>query len=235
MSAGILKIVLISLALTEPAANVEVQPGVDGQAPVITVRPSAEPEPVEPEPGDLSEVPGDEAPVGPAELEPAEAESEPEPGPEPEPPEPEPEPRRAPPIPPDAALERGVVGGYYDPVDLKQRDEPRDGEAWITTGAILLPLGLLQAITGGVQVIIAQPPRCMEVYSNATSGTCQGLTIFGAIGASTGGLMALTGVGLLSAGLIQRAKHRAWMHERGLALQPSWLPGGGGVRLQLRF
>ena len=120
-------------------------------------------------------------------------------------------------------------------MDFQRRDEPRDGETLVTTGAVLFSIGALNTVVGAAQVFIAQPPRCMEIYTGASSGTCEGLVIFGAVGVATGALMTLTGAGLLSAGLIQRAQHRAWMRERGLALGPAWIRGGGGLRVQLRF
>ena len=74
-----------------------------------------------------------------------------------------------------------------------------------------------------------------EIAVSNPSAPLERVDRFESVGVATGALMTLTGAGLLSAGLIQRAQHRAWMRERGLALGPAWIRGGGGLRVQLRF
>ncbi|MEZ4428631.1 MAG: hypothetical protein R3A51_13195 [Nannocystaceae bacterium] len=149
----------------------------------------------------------------------------------PEPVEAASEPRRPPRPPPDS----GVIGGYRDFGELRGRGEPKDGGTEITTGAILLPLGLVRTGGGVVQIYLAETTRCMQLYSGISAESCQGLMIYGAIGTAFGGLMAISGAALLGIGYGRRARHRAWQREHGLALAPMTARGGGGLVINLRF
>ncbi len=132
-------------------------------------------------------------------------------------------------------------GGYYGVGELPEIPPP-DGERAILTGSILFPIGVLRAGAGAIQVYTATPPRC-----SFTPSSCQGLTIFGFVGVSTGILMMGTGLTFLSIGLVRRQRYRSWMAARNLSaglrpdLAPRWtlempsIPGGSGVSLRVRF
>lgn len=126
-------------------------------------------------------------------------------------------------------------GGYREFGEITER-EPVDGEEKVLTGSILFPLGVLRAGMGGVMYAIASPAYCQRVYGpKTTESTCNGLQIYGLVGIGMGSLMAVTGAVFLGWGLSQRARHRQWMRERGLAVTPMLSRGVHGVSLGFRF
>lgn len=137
--------------------------------------------------------------------------------------------------PPPLAPGVEAPGGYLDSEDLRG-SEPDDGQNQVTLGSILFSLGGLRLGAGVVGYLTASPDNCAQVYGKTTSDkTCSGLQIYGASGMALGGLMAVTGVVILSLGLVKRQRHRRWLQERGMAMGPWVGPQHHGISVGFRF
>lgn len=138
--------------------------------------------------------------------------------------------------PPPLSEHSDIPGGYLSAEDLRG-SEPDDGQNQVTLGSILFSLGGLRVGAGVVGLVTAMPDRCAQVYgSSVADNTCSGLRIYGASGIALGGLMMISGVVILSMGLVKRHQHRKWRHERGMAFGPTLLgPQQYGVTFGFRF
>lgn len=138
-----------------------------------------------------------------------------------------------PPLPLDADAE--IPGGYHDMMELRG-PEPPDGDAKITLGSILFSLGMIQFAGGMGSVVTALPQYCTVLNGPTVSANnCNGLRIYGIVGATFGGLMAASGGVILGLGLIQRRRYRQWRRDAGLVLAPLLGPGQRGLSLGFRF
>ncbi len=104
----------------------------------------------------------------------------------------------------EADAEGPAPGGYWGLAE-RPAPEPKDGDAEIATGSVLISLGTLRA------------GAALASYYSGTSGvcghdadTCTNLRYYGFAGLGLGGLMFGTGVVFLALGLSRRKKHRAW-------------------------
>jgi hypothetical protein len=139
------------------------------------------------------------------------------------------------PRPEGAAPPPETLGGYHTFGEVRER-EPVDGHEKVLTGTILLPLGGLRTGLGAAMFAMASPQYCQRVYgSQASDETCRGLQIYGLVGVGFGGLMVVTGAVFLAWGMSQRARHRRWMRENGLALTPMMSREVRGLSLGFRF
>jgi hypothetical protein len=86
----------------------------------------------------------------------------------------------------------------------------------VWTGSALTPLGALGTGAALGSLIYGLPGRCTLAEDD-----CNRLLVSGYAGIGSSILMLGAGIGLLGAGLVQRARHRAWKRERNLA-QPRW-------------
>lgn len=137
--------------------------------------------------------------------------------------------------PPPLATDSEVPGGYLDSEDLRG-SEPDDGHNQVTLGSILFSLGGLRLGTAIVGFITASPDNCARVYgSSVGDNTCKGLQIFGITGMAFGGATLVSGVVLLTMGLLKRQRHRQWMFERGMSVGPWMGPQQQGVAFGFRF
>jgi hypothetical protein len=142
-------------------------------------------------------------------------------------------------------------GGYWSLGEQRERArEPLDGEFELTVGSVLFSLGLLRAGAGALSVWMAGRPDLCP--SSDTDGDCSGLRIYGWVGVGEGALMFGTGIVYLAIGATRRARHQRWergepisWRRGGLVRRVQWspwlapgfgrAPGGGGLRVQLRF
>jgi hypothetical protein len=122
-------------------------------------------------------------------------------------------------------------GGYYSVGEVPEI-EPPDGERAIITGSVLFPLGVIRTALGFMQVELAKPQRCQY-----TPESCRGLTTYGWIGVSYGGISAVTGLAFLGIGLARRNRLRRWRAARNLSwgLDPDLGRDRAAVQLWLRF
>ena len=122
-------------------------------------------------------------------------------------------------------------GGYYSVGDFPEI-EPPDGERAIITGSVLFPLGVIRTALGVMQVHLAKPERCQ--YS---AESCRGLTTYGWIGVSYGGISAVTGLAFLGIGLARRNRLRRWRAARNLSwtVEPQVGRDRAAVQLWLHF
>ena len=122
-------------------------------------------------------------------------------------------------------------GGYYG-VGQVPETPPPDGERAIITGSVLFPLGVIRTALGFMQVELAKPERCQY-----TPESCRGLTTYGWIGVSYGGISAVTGLAFLGIGLSRRNRLRRWRAARNLAwgVDPQLARDRAAVQLWLRF
>jgi len=138
-----------------------------------------------------------------------------------------------PPLPLDSTAE--IPGGYHDMMTLRG-EEPPDGDGKVTLGSILFSLGMIQFAGGLSSVVMAQPRYCAAIYGASVSDEhCNGLQIYGIVGSTFGGLMAISGGVILGLGLIQRQRHRKWKREAGLVVAPLLGPGQRGLSIGFRF
>lgn len=143
-------------------------------------------------------------------------------------------------VPADDFEREGLApGGYYGHGVILERPPP-DGKKQIVLGSILVPLGILAAVSSGVGVWMTVPQHCVARLGSVGSSIedpaqCQGLFIYNVINASYGALMLVSGATILGIGLVKRDRYRKWRARHGMQ---AWLrPARGGAfgGLQLRF
>lgn len=143
---------------------------------------------------------------------------------------------------PEIRLDQGL-GGYHRPGEILER-EPPDGHRNVVLGSILVPLGTIATLSSAVGIWLTVPEHCTERLAGAgitieDSSKCSGVFAFNVARTTYGALMLASGAVILSIGLVQRQRYRAWRLEHGMRarLTPTLGPmrGGAGAGLRLRF
>jgi hypothetical protein len=128
----------------------------------------------------------------------------------------------------DFEREPGIApGGYYGHGVILERAPP-DGRKQIVLGSILVPLGILAAVSSGVGAWMTVPRHCVRRMSALGAqiddpSQCRGLFTYNVINASYGVLMLTSGAVIMGIGLVKRERYRKWRAAHGLK---AWLVPG---------